>query len=108
MPAQRVVLITGASSGVGPCTLRLLSQRGDKVFGTSRDPASDALQCAKGSPAARGRAAAVIRKSIGIPSQLSLQPLQCPALISSHDRQPAGRIENGTKIRTLDEGIEGR
>ncbi len=40
MPAQRVVLITGASSGVGQCTARLLSQRGDKVFGTSRNPAS--------------------------------------------------------------------
>jgi NAD(P)-dependent dehydrogenase (short-subunit alcohol dehydrogenase family) len=40
MPIQRVVLITGASSGVGQCTARLLSQRGDKVFGTSRNPAS--------------------------------------------------------------------
>jgi NAD(P)-dependent dehydrogenase (short-subunit alcohol dehydrogenase family) len=40
MPAQRVVLITGASSGVGQCSARLLSQRGDKVFGTSRNPAS--------------------------------------------------------------------
>lgn len=40
MPTQRVVLITGASSGVGQCTARLLSQRGDKVFGTSRNPAS--------------------------------------------------------------------
>jgi NAD(P)-dependent dehydrogenase (short-subunit alcohol dehydrogenase family) len=40
MPTQRVVLITGASSGVGQSTARLLSQRGDKVFGTSRNPAS--------------------------------------------------------------------
>jgi NAD(P)-dependent dehydrogenase (short-subunit alcohol dehydrogenase family) len=39
MPTQRVVIITGASSGVGQCTARLLSQRGDKVFGTSRHPA---------------------------------------------------------------------
>jgi NAD(P)-dependent dehydrogenase (short-subunit alcohol dehydrogenase family) len=39
MPTQRVVLITGASSGVGQCTARLLSERGDKVFGTSRHPA---------------------------------------------------------------------
>ena len=36
---QRVVLITGASSGVGQSTARLLSQRGFKVFGTSRSPA---------------------------------------------------------------------
>jgi NAD(P)-dependent dehydrogenase (short-subunit alcohol dehydrogenase family) len=36
MPDQRVVLITGASSGVGQSTARLLSQRGYKVFGTSR------------------------------------------------------------------------
>jgi short-subunit dehydrogenase len=33
-----VVLITGASSGIGQSTARLLSQRGYKVFGTSRDP----------------------------------------------------------------------
>jgi NAD(P)-dependent dehydrogenase (short-subunit alcohol dehydrogenase family) len=38
MSDQRVVLITGASSGVGQSTARLLSQRGFKVFGTSRDP----------------------------------------------------------------------
>src|SRR5215470_19051242 len=37
---QRVVLITGASSGVGQTTARLLSQKGYKVFGTSRNPAS--------------------------------------------------------------------
>src|SRR5262245_37741599 len=36
MSDQRVVLITGASSGVGQSTARLLSQRGYKVFGTSR------------------------------------------------------------------------
>jgi NAD(P)-dependent dehydrogenase (short-subunit alcohol dehydrogenase family) len=39
MSTQRVVLITGASSGVGQSTARLLSQRGYKVFGTSRNPA---------------------------------------------------------------------
>jgi NAD(P)-dependent dehydrogenase (short-subunit alcohol dehydrogenase family) len=39
MPEQSVVLITGASSGVGQSTARLLSQKGYKVFGTSRDPA---------------------------------------------------------------------
>ena len=38
MPDKRVVLITGASSGVGQSTARLLSQRGYKVFGTSRNP----------------------------------------------------------------------
>jgi NAD(P)-dependent dehydrogenase (short-subunit alcohol dehydrogenase family) len=37
---QNVVLITGASSGVGQSTARLLSQRGYTVFGTSRNPAS--------------------------------------------------------------------
>jgi NAD(P)-dependent dehydrogenase (short-subunit alcohol dehydrogenase family) len=36
MSDQRVVLITGASSGVGQSTARLLSQRGYTVFGTSR------------------------------------------------------------------------
>ena len=39
MSDQRVVLITGASSGVGQSTARLLSQRGYQVFGTSRNPA---------------------------------------------------------------------
>jgi NAD(P)-dependent dehydrogenase (short-subunit alcohol dehydrogenase family) len=39
MSDQRVVLITGASSGVGQSTARLLSRRGYKVFGTSRNPA---------------------------------------------------------------------
>src|SRR5215470_9269134 len=37
---QKVVLITGASSGVGQATARLLSQNGYKVFGTGRNPAS--------------------------------------------------------------------
>jgi NAD(P)-dependent dehydrogenase (short-subunit alcohol dehydrogenase family) len=39
MANQRVVLITGASSGVGQSTARLLVQRGYTVFGTSRNPA---------------------------------------------------------------------
>jgi short-subunit dehydrogenase len=40
MSNQRVVLITGASSGVGQATARLLSQKGYTVFGTSRTPTS--------------------------------------------------------------------
>jgi hypothetical protein len=40
MADPRVVLITGASSGVGQSTARLLSQRGFTVFGTSRNPSS--------------------------------------------------------------------
>lgn len=39
MSNRRVVLITGASSGVGQSTARLLAQRDYKVFGTSRNPA---------------------------------------------------------------------
>jgi NAD(P)-dependent dehydrogenase (short-subunit alcohol dehydrogenase family) len=38
MSDQRVALITGASSGVGQSAARLLSQRGYRVFGTSRNP----------------------------------------------------------------------
>jgi len=40
MFTQKVVVITGASSGVGQSTARLLSQTGYKVFGTSRNPAT--------------------------------------------------------------------
>lgn len=40
MSDQKVVLITGASSGNGQATARLLSQKGYKVFGTSRNPSS--------------------------------------------------------------------
>jgi len=40
MTSKKVVLITGASSGVGQSTALLLSQKGYKVFGTSRDPAN--------------------------------------------------------------------
>src|SRR5215813_13375249 len=39
MSNQKVVLITGASSGVGQSTAQSLSQKGHKVFGTSRNPA---------------------------------------------------------------------
>src|SRR5215813_2912337 len=39
MSNQKVVLITGASSGVGQATARLLSENGYRVFGTSRNPA---------------------------------------------------------------------
>src|SRR5215813_10473390 len=42
MSNQKVVLITGASSGVGQSTARLLSHNGYKVFGTSRNAAAAA------------------------------------------------------------------
>ena len=35
---ERVVLVTGASSGIGRATASLMSSRGFKVFGTSRNP----------------------------------------------------------------------
>ncbi len=38
--ASRVILITGASRGFGAAAARLLSQRGHRVYGTSREPAS--------------------------------------------------------------------
>jgi NAD(P)-dependent dehydrogenase (short-subunit alcohol dehydrogenase family) len=41
MSEPRVVLITGASSGIGQATASLLADRGYKVFGTSRQPRSD-------------------------------------------------------------------
>lgn len=36
MSQQKVVLVTGASSGAGQATARLLAQQGHRVFGTSR------------------------------------------------------------------------
>lgn len=38
MPEQKVVVITGASSGIGEATARLLAQNGYRVFGGARDP----------------------------------------------------------------------
>ncbi|MBL8153228.1 MAG: SDR family NAD(P)-dependent oxidoreductase [Anaerolineae bacterium] len=38
--SPRVILITGASRGFGAAAARLLAQRGHRVYGTSRDPAS--------------------------------------------------------------------
>ena len=40
MADQKVVLITGASSGVGQAAAGLLSRSGCQFFGTSRNPAS--------------------------------------------------------------------
>src|SRR5262245_15805370 len=45
MPHQNVVLITGASSGVGQATARLLAQPGYTVFGTGRTPAAADFGC---------------------------------------------------------------
>lgn len=39
MGDQKVVLVTGATSGIGRATAELLAAKGYRVFGTSRDPA---------------------------------------------------------------------
>ncbi len=41
MENKRVVLVTGASSGIGQATARLLAREGFRVFGTSRKPARE-------------------------------------------------------------------
>src|SRR5439155_1322379 len=37
---SQTILVTGASSGIGQATARLLAERGSKVFGTARKPES--------------------------------------------------------------------
>src|SRR5437879_7131553 len=37
---SQTILVTGASSGIGQATARLLAQRGFNVFGTARKPGS--------------------------------------------------------------------
>ncbi|ADD42707.1 SDR family NAD(P)-dependent oxidoreductase [Stackebrandtia nassauensis] len=39
MSAPKVVLVAGASSGIGQAAAEMLAERGHTVFGTSRDPA---------------------------------------------------------------------
>lgn len=41
MHTAKVVLVTGASSGLGRCIARTLAERGHRVYGTSRKPAGD-------------------------------------------------------------------
>jgi NAD(P)-dependent dehydrogenase (short-subunit alcohol dehydrogenase family) len=43
MPEDKVVLVTGASSGIGQATASLLATRGFRVYGTSREPRSDKM-----------------------------------------------------------------
>ena len=41
MEKRKVAVVTGASSGFGQLTAGLLADRGFRVFGTSRKPATD-------------------------------------------------------------------
>lgn len=48
---QRVVLITGASSGIGQASAAYLAKRGFRVYGTSRKPSCELQECGEGAVA---------------------------------------------------------
>ena len=51
---SKVVLVTGATSGIGKAAAELLASKGYRVFGTGRDPASLDAPLPESDPAQRG------------------------------------------------------